>query len=126
MRSSRYAAAILVVAVVASGCGRKERPLFERIYGLDEIATFEITLSAEAQASLGERPREWVRGGFTYRDTKLPAVGIRLKGHRSLRKLGSKPSFKIAFDKFGKHKLAKQTTLTLNNMVEDPSMMREV
>jgi hypothetical protein len=114
-----------LLAVVV-GC-KKPDPLFERIYGLDEIPTFTITLGTDAVASLGERPREWVSGSFDYKDEHFDAVGIRLKGHRSLRKLGSKSSFKIELDYYDKkRKLAKQTTITLNNMVEDPSMMREV
>jgi CotH kinase protein/Lectin C-type domain/Putative metal-binding motif len=112
--------------LLASGC-KKPRPLFERIFALDEIPTFHISLSPEARAALAQRPREWVRGGFAYQDEKLEGVGIRLKGHRSLRKLGEKSSFKIQLDRFEKkQKLAKQTTITLNNMVEDPSLMREV
>jgi len=115
-----------LVLALASGC-KKPRPLFERIYGLDEIPTFHVSLSPEARAALAQRPREWVRGGFAYKDEKFEAVAIRQKGHRSLRKLGEKSSFKIQLDRFDKkQKLAKQTTITLNNMVEDPSLLREV
>ena len=124
----RCAPTVALAVALASGLGcEKPRPLFERIYALDEIPTFEISLPPEARASLGQRPREWVRGGFTYKDERFDAVGIRLKGHRSLRKLGAKSSFKIQLDRFDKkRKLAKQTTITLNNMVEDASLMREV
>ncbi len=120
------AIAFVSAALCAVGCKSRDRPLFERIYGLDEIPKFELTLSAEARSALAASPREWVKGGFSYRDTRFDAVGIRLKGHRSLRRLGSSPSFKIQLDRFGKHDLAGQRTITLNNMVEDPSMMREV
>ncbi len=120
----RWCCALIGIAL-ALGC-RKPKPLFERIYGLDEIPTFELSLAPDARAALAQRPREWVRGGFAYKDERFDAVGVRLKGHRSLRKLGAKSSFKIKLDRFEKHKLAKQTTITLNNMVEDPSMMREV
>src|SRR5688572_23173868 len=118
-------AGALIGMVLALGC-RKPEPLFERIYGLDEIPTFELALSPEARAALGQRPREWVRGGFAYKDERFEAVGVRLKGHRSLRKLGAKSSFKIQLDRFEERRLAKASTITLNNMVEDPSMMREV
>jgi hypothetical protein len=120
----RRASALIGIAF-SIGC-RKPEPLFERIYGLDEIPTFELALGPEARAALAQRPREWVRGSFAYQDERFEAVGVRLKGHRSLRKLGAKSSFKIQLDRFGKHRLAKQTTITLNNMVEDRSMMREV
>jgi hypothetical protein len=77
-------------------------------------------------AALAAEPRAWVRGGFAYKSTRFAEVGIRLKGHRSLRPLDGKPSFKIQLDRFHDHRLAKQKTITLNNMVEDRSMMREV
>jgi len=121
---SRLVAACLALGI-AAGC-KKPAPLFERIFALDEIPTFSITLAADAAQALAQRPREWVSGGFAYKDDDFDAVGIRLKGHRSLRKLDAKPSFKIELDRFGDHRLAKQTTITLNNMVEDASMMREV
>jgi hypothetical protein len=110
---------------LALGC-RKPDPLFERIYALDEIPTFKISLSPDSRAALTERPREWVRGGFAYKDQRFDMVGVRLKGHRSLRKLGKKSSFVIQLDRFEKNRLAGKTWITLNNMVEDKSMMREV
>lgn len=119
-------ATLVAAAVALLGCKKKEPPLFERIYGLNEIPRFELTLDHSARAALAAKPREWTRGGFAYGEASIAEVGIRLKGHRSLRKLGSKPSFKIKLDKYAKHTLAGQKTLTLNNMIEDPSMMREV
>lgn len=117
---------IVAVALTAFGCKSRDRPLFERIYGLDEIPTFELTLTPEARSSLAASPREWVKGGFSYSNIRFDAIGIRLKGHRSLRRLGASPSFKLQLDRYGNHALAGQRTITLNNMVEDPSMMREV
>ncbi|MFN0246291.1 MAG: CotH kinase family protein [Kofleriaceae bacterium] len=126
MRGPTRPATALMLALLVTSCGR-EPSLYERIYGLQEIPTFRISLLAEARAALAERPREWVHGGFSYKSTNFPDVGVRLKGHRSLRKLGAKPSFKVKFDRFvPTQKLAKQKSLTLNNMIEDPSMMREV
>jgi hypothetical protein len=117
----------VVAVAIATGCrGKQERPLFERIFGLDEIPTFRITLPPKSRAALAKDPREWVSAGFAYGDRVFPEVGVRLKGHRSLRKLDDKPSFKVKLDAYGKHELAGQKVLTLNNMVEDPAMMREV
>src|ERR1044071_5635388 len=104
----------------------KRGNLFDRIFGLDEIPTFQITLSPDAADALARHPREWVGGGFSYGDDAFDHVGVRLKGHRTLRKLGDKPSFKIKLDRYEPHALAGATTLTLNNMAEDPSLMREV
>jgi hypothetical protein len=116
---------LIAVAVAVAGC-KKPPPLFERVYALDEIPKFSITLSSEAANALAQRPREWVSGGFEYGEQSFPSIGVRLKGHRSLRKLDSKPSFKLQLDRFDDHKLGGQTSITLNNMVEDPSMLREV
>ena len=115
----------IAALLLALGC-RKSEPLFERIYALDEIPRFEIDLDPAARASLEKDPREWVRGTLRYGSEELRDIGVRLKGHRSLRKLGDKASFKLELDRFVDQKLAKQKTITLNNMVEDPSLMREV
>jgi len=120
-----HAVCLAVIVAAAAAC-KHPRPLFERIYALDEIPVFSIELPPDAAAALAQRPREWVSGAFEYKDERIEPAAIRLKGHRSLRKLGAKSSFKIELDRFGKHELAKQTTIVLNNMVEDPTMMREV
>src|SRR6187402_2578458 len=85
--------------------------------------TLAVALAVALASGLGcKKPRPLFERIYA-----LDAVGIRLKGHRSLRKLGAKSSFKIQLDRFEKkRKLAKQTTITLNNMVEDASLMREV
>jgi len=117
-------AAVLACLALASGC--KRTTLFDRIFALDEIPTFTITLSPDNADALTRHPRDWVGGAFAYGDQVFDHVGVRLKGHRTLRKLGAKPSFKIKLDRYGDTSLGKQTTLTLNNMAEDPSLMREV
>ena len=96
-------------------------------YALREVPRFELTLSPEARASLAEEPREWVRARFRYRDEVLEDVAVKLKGHRSMRRLADqKPSFKVRFDKFvKKRRFLGQRSLTLNAMVEDPTMVRE-
>jgi hypothetical protein len=47
--------ALALALGLALGC-RKPKPLFERIYGLDEIPTFELSLSPDARAALTRAP----------------------------------------------------------------------
>jgi len=99
----------------------------EAFYALDELPTFRITLSTDAVDRLGEKPRKFVQGTFQYKGVTLRDVGVRLKGHRSMRGLDEKAAFKLRFDKYdpGRRFLG-QRRMTLNNMVEDPTMLREI
>jgi hypothetical protein len=102
-------------------------PELVSFYALETIPTFHIELDDESYQKLKKEPRELVRGSFRFGDQTLKDVGIRLKGHRSMRPIDDKPSFKIRFDKYvdGQRFLG-QRHLVLNNMVEDPTMMREI
>ena len=118
----------LLVGYVACGCrkGSGNRIFFERLWRLDVLPTLEIDLSPDQASQLRSNPRQFVQATFRQDGTELQDVAIRLKGHRSMRPLDDKPSFKIRFDKYKKQKFHGAKTLTLNNMVEDPTMMREV
>ena len=62
-------------------------------------------------------------GGQTY---ELADVGFRLKGgHGSFRELTGKAAFKVKFKEFDGPKLLGLKKPTLNNMVQDPSMVHE-
>jgi hypothetical protein len=68
-----------------------------------------------------------VRGTLRYGDQVFEEVGVRLKGNRSMRPLEDKPAFKIKLDKYRKdQRFLGLSRLTLNNMVEDPSQLREI
>ncbi|HMS61317.1 MAG TPA: CotH kinase family protein [Solirubrobacteraceae bacterium] len=94
------------------------------------VAEIDLGLSAEAREELEEEPDEYVAGTFALRTPGGAygpyTVGVRLKGSGSFRPLGGKAAFKVSFD----HVVAGQRflglrRLTLNNMVQDPSMVRE-
>jgi len=77
--------------------------------------------------SLRKQPREYVQGRFAYGALVYDRVGIRLKGHRAMQGFDGKPAFKINLAKYDKdQQLVGLKRLTLNNMVEDATMMREV
>lgn len=132
----RRGAPILALALVAaagggcrcggSGASKKKDPL-ARFYRLDELPRFAVELAPGARESLKKKPRKWVEGTFRYGDLELRRVGVRLKGHRSMRPIAKKPALKIRFDKYvaGQRFLGLRR-MTLNNMVEDPTMLREI
>ena len=96
-------------------------------YALDVLPEFRLSLDDKALAKLARDPRKPVRGAFSYDGKTYDDVAIRLKGHRSMRKLDDKPAFKLRFDKYNEDgRFLGQKHLILNNMVEDPTMLREV
>ncbi len=108
------------------------------IYDPSKVAVVDLTLSGTAEADLEAKPDEYVKGTFSMSQTAggAPAgeettliserpVEVRLKGNvgGSFRLLSEKPGFKLKFKKadavLGLRKM------TLNNMVQDPSMVHE-
>lgn len=91
------------------------------------MVEFDLRLTPEAEQSLRESPREYVRaeigvGGRTYRD-----VGIHIKGARgSRRDIGGKPALTLNFDKFTENQSFRGLDkIHLNNSVQDPSFLNE-
>jgi len=75
--------------------------------------------------SLRDHSGDYVTGTLDYAGTSYP-VSVKLKGHRSFRELDDKPALKFRFDKEDKEgRFLGLRRLTLNNMVDDPTRMRE-
>jgi hypothetical protein len=114
-------------AVIGSERGRsaRESAALERIYAGEELAELHLELDADARASLAAAPREFVSGSLRFRGRSY-GVGVRMKGHRSMRPLEEKPAFKLDFSRFeaGQTFLGARR-LILNNLVEDPTLLRE-
>jgi hypothetical protein len=108
------------------------------IYDPSKVVFVDLALSGEAEAKLEAEPSEYVKGTFSMSQTAdgtptgeeatliaTRPVEVRLKGNigGSFRKLSEKPGFKLKFKKadavLGLRKM------TLNNMVQDPSMVHE-
>lgn len=97
----------------------------EAVYAAREVAALELRLDAAAQASLSTQPREFVRGELGH-DGAVYGVGVRLKGHRSMRPLTGKAAFKLSFERYEENgAFLGARRLTLNNLVEDPTLVRE-
>jgi hypothetical protein len=113
----------------------------EPLYDTDSVAVIDLGLSSSAEAELDAEPFEYVEGSFELGidDDGVPGghvtpltdspltVGIRLKGSAqgSFRSLDGKAAFKVKFKEFGGPKFLGLKKMTLNNMVEDPSMVHE-
>ncbi|MFN8217501.1 MAG: CotH kinase family protein [Solirubrobacterales bacterium] len=130
-------AAVLAV-VPAAACADEAEPL----YKTNAVAVVDLTLSPAARSALEAEPDEYVEAGFELgidddgvpggHVTELTAspltVGLRLKGSvlGSFRPLSGKAALKVKFAAFvKKQKFRGLKKLTLNNMVEDPSMIHE-
>lgn len=96
-----------------------------------KLATFDITLSPDAIASLDADPKLYVPGDLTATVDgevhHLSMIAVRLKGnYGSLRTLDQKAAFLLNFDRYvDKQKLLGLEKLAVNNMVQDPSQQRE-
>jgi hypothetical protein len=114
------------------------------LYDPGKIVAIDLTLSPAAEAELKSEPDEYVEGGIAISTTdgvpegeehlvaSRDSVGIRLKGSAagSFRPLSGKAAFKVKFNfenakgEKGKKYLGLKK-LTLNNMVEDFSLIHE-
>jgi hypothetical protein len=95
------------------------------------VHTIDLGLTDEARARLEADPETYVPATFAVttpagRSATLD-VGLRLKGSQgSFRPLGGKAAFKLRFDAVVPgQRFAGLRRLTLNNMVQDPSMLHE-
>jgi spore coat protein CotH len=108
-------------------------PEFAPLYARDSFPTFELTIPQECIDALMLSPYEYCSGDVRYRPTGDPvddvvfeSVGIRLKGRASFQPIDAKPGFKIKLDEYvDGQRLYGLRRLTLNNMVQDPSMVHE-
>ncbi len=110
----------------APGASGRPAPGPDDLFSGRTIPQIHLTLADDAIATLATDPREYVRGAVWVDGVRWTSVGVRIKGHRSIQSWDGKPAFKLHFGKFdddarfyGLEKLA------LNNMVEDPTMVRE-
>lgn len=92
----------------------------------DEVRAVEITIGAAEYASLQVSPDDWVPADILVDGEAVQEVAVRLKGNGSFQPIGGKPSFKIDLDRYVEdNALDGLDDLVLNNMVLDPSYLRE-
>jgi hypothetical protein len=98
----------------------------ESLFDLDRVHPVEVTLSSEAMARLDAEPYTDVIAGLGFEGFQRDCVGIRKKGvYGSLRSIYAKPAIKIDVTACGLGDFRGIETITLNNMVQDPSAVHE-
>jgi hypothetical protein len=106
----------------------REEPGYD-LYAPERLPTIKLTLEHEAETFLGEQAHEYVPATLELIEgdtTESMTVGLRLKGRGSFRQLPAKAGFRIKIDKYvDDQKLHGLKDLTLNNMVQDRSLMAE-
>ncbi|MFZ5479949.1 MAG: CotH kinase family protein [Myxococcota bacterium] len=103
----------------------RDEALGDFLYGEEVVHDFEISLSSDAVADLSWSPESPVWGRFEWGDESWD-VGVRLKGSTTFRTLAQKAAFKIDFNEWEPEaRFHGLKSLTLNNMVCDPTMVRE-
>jgi len=127
-------AAALLVLVLASPAAALTA---DEMYEPGTVVVVDLQLPPASVAALEAEPDEYVEGTFALAPTDgTPAgvgtfsaplsVGVRLKGDSSFRDLKGKAAFKLKFNEFVKgQKFLGLKKMTLNNMVQDPSMVHE-
>jgi hypothetical protein len=95
------------------------------------VVEIDLNLPAASLDALASDPDEYVDATFSLTGPHGSygplAIGARLKGSFSFRPLSGKAAFKLKLGHSVKgQRLLGLKTLTLNNMVQDPSMVREV
>lgn len=100
------------------------------VYVDDRVLQLELTLSDDAEAALRAEPREYVTAELTAsidgQEYGPFDVGARLKGSGSFRTLDGKAAWKLKFGHVVKgQRIFGLKGFTLNNMVQDPSMIAE-
>lgn len=99
------------------------------LYADDRLPVFKLTVSDAHLERLSAEPREYVPAELELSDAEASEhmlVGLRLKGEGSFRGLDGKAAFRVKIDKYHSgQRLRGRRALTLNNMVQDRSMMSE-
>lgn len=97
------------------------------LYQDGAIHEIKLTIEEDARASLWVAPSVDVMAHLTVNGELVPApVGLHLKGNSSFRTLDGKAGFKIDFHHWDPQaRFHGIKRLTLNNMVQDPTMLHE-
>jgi CotH kinase protein len=131
--------AVLVAAAVVTLLGSTPAAALTaaEIYEPDAVVVIDLALPPASVAALETEPGEYAEGTLSLAPTdgtpggigpfSAPlTVGVRLKGEGSFQNLDGKAAFKLKFSEFVKgQKFLGLKGMTLNNMLQDPSMVHE-
>lgn len=101
-----------------------------KVYAPDYLPKFQLVVSKDAMAVLMDpsdaSKKTWVHAAFTCEGETIADVGLRRKGQSTYRVIPQKAAFKIRFNKWQPgQKWRGYKDLTLNNMVDDATGLRE-
>lgn len=103
-----------------------EPPPGEWLLETDVIRYVDLAIDESALASLAVAPEAWVPADLEIGPEAVAGVAVRLKGNGSFQPIGGKPSFKIDLDHWTDDlELDGLDDLVLNNLVSDPTYVRE-
>jgi hypothetical protein len=121
----------LAAALTATGANAAEDEA-AWLYDPGAVVEIDLGLSPEELDALEAEPDEYQPGSFLLKvdgeavGPPLGDVGIRLKGGLgSFRPLTEKAAFKVKFNAYSSQTFYGLKKMTLNNMVQDPSMVHE-
>jgi hypothetical protein len=98
----------------------------DRLFQAERVQRVQLSIPADGLASLEEEPYLEVPGSFAFEGAWFPQVGVRIKGQLgSLRTMEQKVALKVDLNAYADHELRGLNSLTLNNMVQDPSFVHE-
>lgn len=129
--STKHTSKQLANADASSGQEDSERNEVESgdLYDPNRLPIYRFTIATDAKERLAADPREYVPAELELVDGELTErmrVGLRLKGEASFRTLEAKAAFRIKIDEYDAHqRLRGRRALTLNNMLQDSSLMAE-
>jgi hypothetical protein len=120
----------LACALVSAGPAVADEAAW--LYEPDHVTEIDLELPDESREALAADPDEYVEGTFSLERHDGTSygplvVGVKLKGNASFRTLDGKAAFKLKFNEFVKGQtFLGLKKLTLNNMLQDPTMLHEV
>lgn len=104
-----------------------EAALAEALFATDTVQTFSLEIDESYIEQLRAAPDVDVPATFRWGDLVWHDVAVHIKGNGSFRPIDQKPSLKIEFDTFVPgQEFFGMDVLVLNNMISDPTKLREV
>lgn len=99
----------------------------DALFPQDDVLELELWIPSASLSALASSPYEYVEASLGFEGVWLDAVGVRIKGQAgSLRTLDAKAALKVKLDAYEDGtRLRGLESLTLNNMVQDPSCVHE-